>query len=42
MKHHLRKEIVGIDLGDLKHVISVLDRDSKKVLQESTISNHRE
>ena len=42
MKHHRSNEIVGIDLGDLKHVVSVLDRDSREVIKESTITNHRE
>lgn len=42
MKHHLAKQIVGIDLGDRKHVISVLDRDSRETIEERTITNHVE
>jgi len=42
MNHHLSKHIVGLDLGDKKHVISVLKRDSGKRVDERTITNHRE
>jgi len=41
MKHRLSKEIVGFDLEDQKHVISVLERKSGKVVEERTITNHR-
>lgn len=42
MKHHLSKEIIGIDLGDQKHVISVLDQESNETIEERTITNHVE
>ncbi len=32
---------IGIDLGDLKHAICVLDADGE-VLEERTMTNHRE
>ena len=37
MKHHRSKEIVGIDLGDLKHVASVLDRGSRGGLRNQRL-----
>jgi hypothetical protein len=32
---------IGIDLGDLKHAICVLDRKGE-IIDERTITNHRE
>jgi transposase len=40
MKKHLSKKVIGIDLGDQKHIISVLERRSKEVLEERSITNH--
>jgi len=42
MNHHLSEHIIGVDLGDKKHVISVLERDSGKTIDERPITNHRE
>lgn len=42
MNHHRSEVIVGIDLGDLKHVISALDRVTSKIIEERTITNHLE
>jgi len=42
MKDHLSEEIIGIDPGDLKHVISVLNREPKVIVDEWTITNHVE
>ena len=42
MNDHRSKFVVGLDLGDKKHVISVLRRDSGERVDERAITNHRE
>ena len=42
MNHHQTKRIIGVDLGDRKHVISVLDARTNEIIDERSITNHRD
>jgi transposase len=42
MKRSSTQHVIGIDLGNAKHAICVTERSSGEIVDERTITNHRE
>jgi len=42
MKLSTTQFVIGIDPGNAKHAICVMERDSGKIIDERNITNHRE